>query len=122
MRRGAYKAGLLRGEIGLQRPGKVSEGGTDFISAVEDPVTGLYDIVITDVKTSVAGEFPTSATGIPITWGDEVRDALARLDLGDPALEAQIWDAFEQGRVFPRQLNVDYSAAGQGAVSGWDYR
>jgi hypothetical protein len=118
----AYKEALRQGEIGLQRPGKVSEGGVDFITATENRINGEVTILITDVKTSTIGKFPAAQSGlIPIEWGREVEAAVAsgRLDLGNKGLENRVRDAFRAGRVFPRQINVDYSPKGQGKISGF---
>ena len=59
---------------------------------------------------------------IPLTWGEEVRAAIAfeRLDLGNTRLEQEIRKAYSSGRVFRRQLNVDYSAIGQGMITGFE--
>lgn len=116
----AYKAALARGEIGLQRPGAVNQGGTDFITATFDR-TGDAWIVVNDSKASSIGSFPSPKPSVPLAWMPEVEDAVSasRLNLNDPALEATIRDAFAKGRVVYRQLNVDYSPAGQGSITGW---
>jgi hypothetical protein len=117
----AYKEALRRGEIGLQRPAHANAPGTDFLTAVRDRITGQYRIVVTDVKSSTRGEFPSARTALSPTWLQEVQDAVApgRLDLGDPVLEAQIRAAVADGRISIRRITVDYSAAGQGAIRGF---
>ena len=75
-------------------------------------------IFLNDAKTSVRGKFPRPSTTIPIAWGPYLRDALSRLDLGDEALEREVLNAFRVGRVFLRQINVDYSPSGQGRIDG----
>jgi hypothetical protein len=117
----AYKSALLRGEIGLQRPAHANAPGTDFLTAVRDPITGQYRVVVTDVKSSTIGQFPPARTSLSPDWLREIRDAVApgRLNLGNPALEAQIRAAVLQGRISLRRITVDYSAAGQGAIRGF---
>jgi hypothetical protein len=118
----AYMSALrFQGEIGLQRPSGANVRGTDFITAGIDPQSNLMEIIVTDVKTSTTGRFPKPETQVPAEWMKEVRAAVARLDLGDPALEQQIRQALQQGRVRLRQLNADYSSRpqGQGTIRGW---
>jgi RHS repeat-associated protein len=109
----AYNQALRNGEIGLQRPGLVNQGGPDFITVGQDTAGNLV-IWVNDAKSSAAGQFPRPSTAIPISWGAEVRASIApgRLNLGNPALESQIRAAFDSGRVFPRQINVNYSSTG----------
>lgn len=118
-----YIQALLRGEIGLQRPSGSNLPGPDFITARPNPQTGVMEVVINDMKLSTVGRFPTPATQIPPSWMAEAQAAVApgRLNLGNPALEAQIQQAFQQGNVVLRQLNADYSPAptGQGRITGW---
>ncbi|MDX6354965.1 MAG: hypothetical protein QOF98_1868, partial [Streptomyces sp.] len=106
------------GEIGLRAPMGANVAGSDFITARINP-NGTVTIFVNDAKLSVRGRFPTPATSIPLTWGEEVRQAIApgRLDLGDPVLEEAIRRAFAEGRVETRQLNADYSPAGGGAIT-----
>lgn len=117
----AYKAALGQGEIGLQRPQGSSVAGVDFITARKDS-GGLMEVIVTDVKASMVGKFPTPATSVKATWMDEVNAAVApgRLDLGDAALESEIRSAVTAKRVRMRQVNVDYSPTpqGQGTMSG----
>jgi hypothetical protein len=116
-----YRTALRRGEIGLQRPAHANAPGTDFLTAVRDPITGQYSVVVTDVKSSTIGQFPPPRTSLPPAWLREVQEAVApaRLNLGNPALEAQIRAAVLQGRISLRRITVDYSPAGQGAIRGF---
>jgi hypothetical protein len=116
----AYKAALERGEIGLQRPGGSNVPGADFITAAEGP-NGI-EIFVNDAKTTSVGTFPKpKGPSVKPTWQAEVNDAIqpGRLDLGDAVLEQRIRDAAAAGRVRVRQVNVDYSPAGQGGLSGF---
>jgi|RhiMetdeSRZDD1v2_1073273.scaffolds.fasta_scaffold165831_1 hypothetical protein len=119
----AYKQALhRRGEIGLQRPLGVNVSGVDFITAARNP-KGQMEIIVTDVKTRATptSRFPSAKKAIPGTWSSEADQATsaARLRLNNPALEKEIRDAFLAGRIRLRQLNVDYTPAGQGAIIGW---
>lgn len=120
----AYKAALLRGEIGLQRPTGANVTGSDFITAVLQPGTRqVREVLVNDVKATVVGRTPVPKTTIPGSWRTEVNNAVApgRLNLGDPALENGIRQAVQQGHIRLRQLNVNYSssAQGQGQITGW---
>jgi hypothetical protein len=83
----------------------------------------VAEVVVTDVKASTVGKFPTPRMQMPPEWMAEAQDAVAlgRLDLGDPVLEGQIRQAFANGNVVLRQINVNYSPAptGQGSMTGW---
>jgi hypothetical protein len=116
----AYKQALRRGEIGLQRPMGANVAGADFITAVVRP-DGSIEIVVTDVKTSEQGKFPTPKAHLPGTWQTEVQHAIGptRLNLHDQVLEGQIRAAFQQGRIRLRQLRANYSPSGQGVITGW---
>jgi hypothetical protein len=117
----AYKAAVYRREeLGLQRPAGSNVPGGDFFTAARD-ASGNIELIVTDVKTSLRGRFPAPKTTVPGSWKDELREATspARLQTGDPALDAEIRQAFSAGRIRLRQLNVDYSTAGQGTISGW---
>jgi len=67
------------------------------------------------------GRFPEPKTAIPGTWQAELLDAISpdRLALSDQALEGAIRNAVAEGRVVLRQINVDLSPTGQGAISGF---
>ncbi len=118
----AYKAALTKGEIGLERPQGVNVGGRgDFVTARRMP-NGDYEIIVTDVKTKTVdtSKFPKPKTLSPASWGKQVRDAISssRLKLGDPAVEKAIVKAADEGRIWTRQVNVDYSPSGGGSISG----
>jgi hypothetical protein len=137
----AYKEALRRGEIGLQRPMGANVAGTDFITAVRSGSTGITEIICTDVKTSEVGKFPAPKTVLPGSWRAEVDAAVSRLKIvvistdfrgtelhsfpmpSRPAdiqkLEKAIVDAKTRGHIRLRQLQANYSASGQGAISGW---
>jgi hypothetical protein len=112
---------LRLGEIGLQRPGGANVPGPDFITARITP-KGM-EVIVTDVKASTVGRFPTPATTVPPGWMAEVQAAVApgRLNLGDPVLEEQIRAAVKAGNVRLRQVNVNYSPSpqGQGRMTGF---
>ena len=118
----SYNALLVNGEVGLRRPGRANAPGADHITARPDPLTDEWTIYVNDAKSSSQSSFPDPVTSIPITWGEEVKAAVApgTLDLGNPMMEQAIRDAYEAGRVFPRQINVDYSPAGQGSITVLD--
>jgi len=138
----AYKQALLRGEIGLQRPFGANVPGVDFITAVRDGASGIKEVLCTDVKTSGRGRFPAPKKTIPGTWLSEVQGAVSasrlklKVSVADAAsaagsfpmphtpaevaaLEQKIRDAVSQNRVRLRQLNANYSPAGQGNITGW---
>ena len=123
----AYKAALLRGEIGIQRPTGANIAGVDFITAI--PVSPgsvqIREIVLTDVKTTTIGApAPKPKTTVPGKWQLDLQDALSaqRLRLGNPTLEQNIRQAAQKPPRM-RQLRVDYSPAASGvgrlSISGW---
>ncbi len=117
----AYKEAVVRqGEIGLQRPFGANVGGVDFITARRNS-NGQIELIATDVKTTTVGKFPTPETQLPGSWKTEIGKEIAdgKLDLGNKALEGEIKSAFAEGRITMRQINVDYSMAGQGKISGF---
>lgn len=133
----AYKAALLRGEIGLQRPMGVNVRGADFITAI-CAASGEWEVICTDVKTSLRGSFPPEKKYLRGDWLAEARAAKTkpRLRLAarltdvkgasallppDPAKLQQIEEAIIAApvRPRPRQLNANYSPAGQGVITGW---
>jgi hypothetical protein len=115
-----YIAALRGGEIGLQRSQGANVRGTDFITAAPN-AQGVMEVIVTDVKMSTTGRFPTPRSTVPPEWVAEVRAAVApgRLNLNDPTLEQQIRAAVAAGRIRSRQLNADYSPAGQGRITGF---
>lgn len=117
----AYKEALLRGEIGLQRPLGANIPGPDFVTAAREGPNNEMWIVVTDAKTLTAegGRFPTPATVMRADWRAEAVDAAQRVALSNATLEREIRDAAAAGRIRLRQLNVDFTPSGGGAVSGW---
>ncbi|MGL4961305.1 MAG: eCIS core domain-containing protein [Inquilinus sp.] len=116
----AYKAALKSGEIGLERPQGTNIGGRDdFITAHRDP-SGKMWIIASDAKTrsTATGQFEAPTPGLRKNWDAQVRDAVERVSLGDPKLEAEIKQAYAEKRVWVRQVNVDYAPQGQGSISG----
>jgi hypothetical protein len=112
---------FFRGEIGLQRPEGANVPGVDFITAARN-AQGQLEIIVTDVKTSTVGKFPGPATlPLPKEWRDEVQDAIShgRLSLENRALEQEVRSAFVAERFHLRQINIDYSQAGQGKKTGF---
>lgn len=93
--------------------------GADFITAIVKP-DGSVEIVVIDVKTSEHGKFPAAKTQLPGTLRTEVQDAIgpSRLNLSDPAFEARIRAAFQQGRIRLRQLHANYFAVRPGKHHG----
>lgn len=116
----AYKAALKSGEIGLERPQGTNIGGRDdFITARRD-ASGKMWIIASDAKTrsSATGKFEAPTPGLRKNWDAQVRDAVGRVSLGDPKLEAEIKQAYAEKRIWVRQVNVDYAPQGQGSISG----
>ena len=113
---------FVRREIGLQRPEGANVQGVDFITAAWNAQGQLW-ILVTDVKTSTVGKFPKPATipwpDFPDLWRKEVKAAINRLSLDNKAREQEVTSAFAAGRVRLRQINVDYSPAGQGRKTGF---
>jgi hypothetical protein len=120
-----HEARFTQNEIGLQAPAGANVAGTDFITAARIRTSGLMEIIITDVKTSLKGNFRAPKTTIPGSWRTEVLDAVGRLQLGDAQLEAEIVDAVMNNRIRLRQLNVDLTTTAQDIsrqsvnISGW---
>jgi hypothetical protein len=113
----AYMAALKKGEIGLQRPLGANIGGTDMITAVRR-ADGTLRVVVTDVASTTTGRVGKGPPVLKAKWLAEVREAVSpsRLDLGNPALEAEIQAAVGRGDVDVRIVSVDYSKAG--TISG----
>jgi Domain of unknown function (DUF4157) len=115
-----YKAALEKGEIGLERPQGVNVSGrADFITAARD-ANGKLWIIANDAKTvsSPTSSHPTPTELMPSAWRGQVKAAVDRASVGNPALEAELAAAYAAGRVTRRQVNVDYRPSGQGAVTG----
>jgi hypothetical protein len=110
----------VRGEIGLQSPGHVNVRGVDFITAQRRP-DGLMEIILNDATIN-PGKVPKSPP--PKEWKQEARDAVTRgpsgrLDLGDAALEQEVWDAVQAERFRVRTLTVRLTPAGTVNIAGW---
>ena len=105
----SYKQKLIDGEVGLQRPEKAAARGIDHITAAHEG--GKWRIYVNDSKTSELGKFPTPE-GWSESWRNEVRDAVARVDVGDAAVDLEIKKAFTDGEIYLRQLNVDRTQTG----------
>jgi len=115
-----YKAALVAGEIGLERPQGVNVSNrADFITAARD-VNGEMWVIANDAKTrsSSSSEFEAPKPGLRPGWDAQVKAAVDRASLGNPQIEAEIQAAYKAGRIWVRQVHVDLSPAGQGAVSG----
>lgn len=108
-----YNELLNRGERGILRPGNISRGGVDAITAeVSGGKARIYLNDFTDVDTSK----PSKETHA--NWHKELQDAVAgkRLDLSDKTAEAAIRKAIEDGEVYVRTVRVDSSPKGNREV------
>jgi hypothetical protein len=106
-----YKWALRQGEIGLERPQGVNvRGRPDFITA--EKIGADWWIIVSDVKNYSDGRVP-EPQGMQTSWGPVIRDVIApgRLDLGNPAAEQAIRDAFAKGRVQFRILGVELQSS-----------
>ena len=95
-----YKDALSRGEVGLQRYGRVNVSGPDTVTARRN-AAGQMEIVFHDATIDPKKEIDEP----PATWFAEAKDAIVinpdsstRLQLHNDTLEKDIRDAFEQGR------------------------
>lgn len=116
----AYQAALKAGEIGLERPqGTNVAGRADFVTAARDP-SGEMWIIANDAKTrsSATSSFESPKPGLRPGWDAQVKAAVDRASLGNPIIEAELQAAYKAGRIWVRQVNVDLSAIGGGAMSG----
>ncbi|HXI45137.1 MAG TPA: DUF4157 domain-containing protein [Candidatus Acidoferrales bacterium] len=111
----AYNTALRqRGEIGIQRPGRINEGGPDFITARVNP-NGTVEIVVSDATIN-PNKVPRTNLG---SWAPEVYAAVNRVNLGDPALEAQIRAAAASNNITLRTLQVRVRPTGPVTITGW---
>lgn len=119
----AYNVALSNKEIGLQRSTGANVPGPDFITAVRG-IGNQIEIIVTDVYTPTISPQIKKGVQKPSTisssWHSEIEQAIApgRLNLGDPALEAEIRSAFKAGRIRRRQVSIDLTSTGQGKISG----
>jgi len=90
-----YHAALDSGQMGIQRPGKVTSPGPDFITY--DPQSKF--IIVWDAKYRVSGTgYPTSLSATTLRqWIPDVRDAINALPEGP--FKWQVSNALESGRV-----------------------
>jgi hypothetical protein len=104
-----YNELLSSGERGILRPGNISTGGVDAITAeIKD---GKAKIYLNDFTS------PEAWKGVKSThpdWRAELNDAVARLDLNDKAAEDAIHQAIKDGEVYVRPVRVH--TTGQGAA------
>lgn len=114
-----YKARLERGEIGLERPQGANRPGPDYITAARG-ADGKMWININDAKARVraSSSFGRTKSALPETWKEAVDDAVSplRLRLRDPKLEAEIREAWRQGRFRIRRDTIDFSPTRQARV------
>jgi hypothetical protein len=104
-----------RREVGLQSPGHVNVRGVDFVTAARRP-DGKMEIILNDATINMSKVAKTSP---PPTWVAEAQAAVGRMNLGDPALEAEIRDAMTAGRVRVRTLSVGVQPEGRVDITGW---
>ena len=96
-----YKDALVRGEIGIQRPGRVNEIGIDSITARRNS-SGQMEIVLKDTSIDPAKRLEE----VPASWIHEAREAIegtsegaTRLRLHNEAIESEIRDALAKNRI-----------------------
>lgn len=100
-----YNRLLSQGMVGLQRPGRVNEGGPDSI--LYDPETGY--IIVRDTKLrGPGGQFPDPAElqSKRDKWNTEIGDAVKACLTGDPGLDAAVKAAWEANRVVLQQVDI----------------
>jgi hypothetical protein len=105
----AYKDALARGEIGIQRPGRINEGGADFITARRNS-SGEIEIVLHDATIDVNKKLDRSQ----LSWVQEATDAIeikkggaTRLQLHNPTLESEIREALAKRRFVVEKTLVE---------------
>ena len=109
-----YRDSLGRGEIGLQRPGRINEGGLDYLTARRNPA-GQIELVLNDATIDPKKRLDA----VPDSWFQEAEDAIrvkpdgtTRLELHNPDLEREIREALEQGRFVADVVLVDVGPDG----------
>lgn len=114
-----YNSRLQRGEIGVLAPVGSNIPGPDSATAVRLP-NGDYEIVVVDTKSRVSdrSQFGRVRSSLPTSWSDAVEAALApgTLDLGNPAVENALRQAWAAGRVRVARDTVDFSPNGGGTT------
>ena len=116
----AQGVALRKGEILLESTqGTNVSGRSDFVTATRD-ASGKMWVIANDAKTRSSSDssFADPTPGLRPGWHAQVKAAVDRATQSDPALGAELQAALSAGRVWVRQVNVDLSTAGQGAVSG----
>jgi hypothetical protein len=105
----AYKDALARGEIGIQRPGRINESGADFITARRNS-SGQIEIVLHDATIDINKKLDRSQ----LSWVQEAKDAIeiqrggaTRLQLHNPELEDEIRDALSKRRFVVETTHVE---------------
>lgn len=109
-----YKALLAGGERGLLRPGNVSTGGVDAITAKVDS-SGKVTIYLNDFTSPGTGKPPKETHR---NWLEELDEAIAgdRLNLNDKKLEDAIRHAAAHGPVYVRPVRVTITGIGKDPV------
>jgi hypothetical protein len=116
----AYKAALQAGEIGIERPqGANVKGRADFITSARD-ASGEMWIIANDAKTmsSPKSAFEAPKPGLRPGWDAQVKAAIDRASFSDPKIKPELEAAYKAGRIWVRQVNVNLSPTGRGAISG----
>jgi hypothetical protein len=100
-----YNRLLDNGERGILRPGNVSTGGVDAITA--EVTGGKAKIYLNDFTSPATPKAATKPTHT--AWAGELADATAgnRLNFNDPAVEAAIRQAITDGEVYTRTVRVE---------------
>jgi hypothetical protein len=103
-----YNGLLDGGELGILRPGNISTGGVDAITATVEG--GKAKIFLNDF-TSPGTPKPSKATHVK--WRAELDQAVKgnRLNFGDPATDQAIRDAIANGEIYVRPVRVELPAA-----------
>jgi hypothetical protein len=108
------EAVFVRGEIGIQSAGHANAPGVDFVTAARR-ADGQMEIILNDATVNLQKKAKTVP---PSKWIDEAEAAIKRMDLSDPALEAEIKDALQAKRFRIRTLTITTRPDGI-TVVGW---
>jgi hypothetical protein len=109
-----YNTLLDKGERGILRPGNISRGGVDAITAqVSGGKAKIYLNDFTDIDTSK----PNKATHQ--NWHKELLEAVSgnRVNFSDKATDSAIKKAIEDGEVYVRTVRVANSDNGSRTVT-----